>query len=125
MLSMQHAPVHELRAYLRAAAIKAHARRPGVTRVANALIAARRGRGGNSSSINADLAVPDWLSLPSQQQQHQSSHHHISSSSKHGKHSSRSSTGGRVAFPKPPKAPGKCKLVSSIKKSKCTQCISV
>lgn len=113
---MQHAPVHELRAYLRAAAIKAHARRPGVTRVANALIAARRGRGGNSSSINADLAVPDWLSLPSQQQQHQSSHHHISSSSKHGKHSSRSSTGGRVAFPKPPKAPGKCKLMSSIKK---------
>lgn len=107
---MQHAPVHELRAYLRAAAIKAHARRPGVTRVANALIAARRGRGGPTA---ADLAVPDWLSLPSQQhQQHQSSHHHISSAagSKHGKHSSssRSSTGGRVAFPKPPKAPGQC-----------------
>lgn len=108
MLSMQHAPVHELRAYLRAAAVKAHARRPGVTRVANALIAARRGRGGPTA---ADLAVPDWLSLPSQQhQQHQSSHHHVSSSSvgsKYGKHSSnRSSTGGRVAFPKPPKAPG-------------------
>jgi len=109
MLSMQHAPVHELRAYLRAAAAKAHARRPGVTRVANALIAARRGRSGMNSSTASDLAVPDWLSLPSQQ--HQSSHHHVSSSStgsKHGKHSSRSSTGGRVAFPKPPKAPGQC-----------------
>lgn len=104
MLSMQHAPVHELRAYLRAASIKAHDRRPGVTRVANALIAARRNRSGSNSSIAADLAVPDWLSLPSQQHQHQSSHH----SSKHGKHSSRSSTGGRVAFPKPPKAPGQC-----------------
>lgn len=104
---MQHAPVHELRAYLRAAAIKAHDRRPGVTRVANALIAARRSRsGGSNSSIAADLAVPDWLSLPSQQHQHQSSHH--VSSSKHGKHSSRSSTGSRVAFPKPPKAPGLC-----------------
>lgn len=103
---MQHAPVQELKAYLRAAAIKSHARRPGVTRVANALIATRRGRGGMSAA--ADLAVPDWLSLPSQQHQHQSSHHHISSSSKHGKHSSRTSTGGRVAFPKPPKAPGQC-----------------
>lgn len=112
MLSMQHAPVHELRAYLRAAAVKAHARRPGVTRVANSLIAARRGRGGATA---ADLAVPDWLSLPSQQHQHhQSSHHHISSSgSKHGKHSSsRTSSGGRVAFPKPPKAPGQCTLRS-------------
>lgn len=106
MLSMQHAPVQELRAYLRAAAIKSHARRPGVTRVANALIAARRGRGGSSAATAADLAVPDWLSLPTQQHQHHSSHHHISSSSKHGKHSSRTSTGGRVAFPKPPKAPG-------------------
>lgn len=105
MLSMQHAPVHELRAYLRAAAVKAHARRPGVTRVANALIAARRGRGGINSTAN-DLAVPDWLSLPSQQH-HQSSHHHVSSGSKHGKHSSsRTSSGGRVAFPKPPKAAG-------------------
>lgn len=117
MLSMQHAPVHELRAYLRAAAVKAHARRPGVTRVANALIAARRNRGGMSSAIAADLAVPDWLSLPSQQHQHQSSHHHVSSSSagsKHSKHSSRSSTGGRVAFPKPPKAPGLCYFPKSI-----------
>lgn len=102
MLSMQHAPVHELRAYLRAAARKVHGRRPGVTRVANALIAARKVRGGISNSVSpADLAVPDWLSLPSQQQ------HHHGSPSKHGKHSSsRSSTGGRVAFPKPPKAPG-------------------
>lgn len=97
MLSLQHAPVHELKTYLRAVAIKAHARRPGVTRVANSLIAARRGRGGINATTATDLAVPDWLTLPSQ---HQSSHHHVS---KHSKHSSKS---GRVAFPKPPKAPG-------------------
>lgn len=108
---MQHAPVHELRAYLKAAAIKAHARRPGVTRVANALIASRRGRG-SSLGVAVDLAVPDWLSLPSQQSQLQSSHHHVSSSSKHGKQSSKSSAGGRVAFPKPPKAPGNPKTKS-------------
>lgn len=100
MLSLQHAPVHELKTYLRAVAIKAHARRPGVTRVANSLIAARRSRSGINSTTAADLAVPDWLTLPSQ---HQSSHHHVS---KHNKHSSKSFTGGRVAFPKPPKAPG-------------------
>lgn len=115
MLSMQHAPVHELRAYLRTAALKAQARRPSVTHVANTLIAARRGLG-NSSSIAADLAVPDWLSLPSQPSQLHAYNHHMSSSSKHGKQSSKSSGGGRVAFPKPPKAPGN--LVKLIEKKK-------
>lgn len=94
---MQNAPIHELRAYLRAAAVKTHARRPGVTRVANTLIAARKGR----ETVPTDIIVPEWLSLPSQH----SAHHISSGTSKQGKHSSRSSI-GRVAFPKPPKAPG-------------------
>jgi len=97
---MQNAPIHELRSYLKAASIKTHARRPGVTRVANTLIAARKGHGATAVS---DLTIPDWLFLPSQQ------HHHISSSSansKQGKHSSSRLSTGRIAFPKPPKAPG-------------------
>lgn len=97
MLSMKNTPIHEIRSYLKAIAVKTI--RPGVTQVANALIAARKGRGLTTTA--SDLAVPDWLF-----QKNQSLHHISSTGLRQGKHSlSRSST-GRVAFPKPPKAPG-------------------